>query len=47
MRPEPVVQMNPATARDLGLKDGDEVWIEEQEGRIKQRLGSTPISIPV
>lgn len=38
MRPEPVVQMNPATARDLGLIDGDEVYIETKIGRAKQRL---------
>jgi anaerobic selenocysteine-containing dehydrogenase len=42
MRPEPVVQMNPATARDLGLKDGDEVYIETKIGRVKQRLVFDP-----
>ncbi|MCL5736762.1 MAG: molybdopterin-dependent oxidoreductase [Actinobacteria bacterium] len=42
MRPEPMVQMNPATARDLGLKDGDEVYIETKTGRAKQRLVFDP-----
>jgi anaerobic selenocysteine-containing dehydrogenase len=42
MRPEPMVQMNPATARDLGLIDGDEVYIETKIGRAKQRLVFDP-----
>ena len=42
MRPEPMVQMNPATARDLGLNDGDEVYIETKIGRAKQRLVFDP-----
>jgi anaerobic selenocysteine-containing dehydrogenase len=46
MRPEPVVQMSPATARDLGLKDGDEVYIETKMGRVKQRLVFDPAIDP-
>jgi anaerobic selenocysteine-containing dehydrogenase len=46
MRPEPVVQMNPATARELGLKDGDEVYIETKMGRVKQRLVFDPAIDP-
>jgi anaerobic selenocysteine-containing dehydrogenase len=42
MRPEPVVQMNPETARGLGLADGDLVWMETKKGRIKQRLVFDP-----
>jgi anaerobic selenocysteine-containing dehydrogenase len=38
LRPEPVVQMNPGTAQGLGLRDGDEVYIETAKGRVKQRL---------
>ncbi len=38
MRPEPVLQMNPATAFELGLKDGELVHIETKMGRIKHRL---------
>jgi anaerobic selenocysteine-containing dehydrogenase len=42
MRPEPMIQMNPATARGLGLNDGDEVFIETKIGRAKQRLVFDP-----
>ena len=42
MRPETIVQMNPDTARGLGLKDGDEVFIETKIGRVKQRLVFDP-----
>ena len=42
MRPEPVVQMNPATAAASGLKDGDLVYMETKKGRIKQRLVFDP-----
>jgi anaerobic selenocysteine-containing dehydrogenase len=42
MRPEPIVQMNPGAAADLGLDDGDLVYIETKKGRIKQRLVFDP-----
>jgi anaerobic selenocysteine-containing dehydrogenase len=35
-QPYPVVQLNPDTAKSLGIKDGDWVWIETPRGRIKQ-----------
>ena len=35
--PYPVVQINPATAADLGIRDGDWVWIETPVGRIRQK----------
>lgn len=35
--PDPLVEMNPATAESLGIKEGDWVWIESLRGRIKQR----------
>jgi anaerobic selenocysteine-containing dehydrogenase len=38
MRPEPVLQMNSATASDLGLGDGQMVYIETAMGRIVHRL---------
>jgi anaerobic selenocysteine-containing dehydrogenase len=31
------VEINPATARVLGISDGDRVWIESSEGRIETR----------
>lgn len=42
MRPEPMVQMNPETARRAGLGEGDEIFIETKTGRIKQRLALDP-----
>jgi len=36
-RPYPIVQINPETAADLGISDGDWVWIETPIGRIRQK----------
>ena len=38
MKPEPWVEMHPATARKLGLEEGQMVWIETPKGRVMQRL---------
>ena len=38
IRPDPVVELHPDTARELGLKEGDWVYIETDQGRIKQKL---------
>ena len=38
IRPDPMVEINPETAEKLGLNEGDWVYIETREGRIKQRL---------
>jgi anaerobic selenocysteine-containing dehydrogenase len=38
MKPEPIVQLHPDTAGKAGLAEGDEVYIETKQGRIKQRL---------
>ena len=35
--PDPLVEMHPDTARSLGIKDGDWVWIETPEDRIQMR----------
>lgn len=35
--PDPIVQINPKTASELGIEDGDWVWIETPRGRIKQK----------
>jgi anaerobic selenocysteine-containing dehydrogenase len=42
MRPEPVVELNTETAKKLGLKDGEWVYLETKTGRIKQRLSLNP-----
>jgi len=36
--PEPLLEIHPQTAEDLGIKDGDMVYIETRRGRIKQRV---------
>jgi anaerobic selenocysteine-containing dehydrogenase len=36
--PYPLVQINPKTALNLGLSEGDWVYIETPEGKIKQKL---------
>jgi anaerobic selenocysteine-containing dehydrogenase len=35
--PEPIVEIHPETARELGIEEGDRVYIETKRGRIKQR----------
>lgn len=37
MNPEPFVAIHPETASNLGIKEGDRVYIENKRGRIKQK----------
>jgi len=37
MHPNPLVQINPKTASEMGISDGDWVWIETPRGRVKQK----------
>ncbi len=37
MHPHPIMQIHPGTAKELGMEDGDWVWIESPRGRIKQK----------
>ena len=39
--PEPVTNIHPETANNLGIKDGDWVYIETKRGRIKQKAALT------
>jgi anaerobic selenocysteine-containing dehydrogenase len=41
LRPEPVVNIHPETAAQLGIKENDMVYIETKRGRIKQRAALT------
>lgn len=41
MHPEPVTVIHPETAAKLGIKEGDEVYIETKRGRIKQKATLT------
>lgn len=36
LQPHPLIQINPETAKGLGIVDGDWIWIETVRGRIKQ-----------
>jgi anaerobic selenocysteine-containing dehydrogenase len=40
--PFPVVRLNPQTAQQLGLEDGQWVFIETNKGRITQKLSLDP-----
>lgn len=37
-RTEPVTELNPQTAHEIGLEEGDWIYIETKQGRIKQKL---------
>lgn len=37
MHPDPLVQINPETAKGLGIEEGDWIWIETPRGRITQK----------
>jgi len=42
LNPDPVVEIHPDTAREIGIRDGDWVYIENRYGRCKQRAKLTP-----
>ena len=41
LNPDPLVEIHPDTAKELGIKEGDWVWIESPRGRVKQRAKLT------
>ena len=41
LNPDPLVEINPSTAKSLGIGEGDWVWIESPRGKIKQRARLT------
>ncbi len=41
LRHEPYMDINPATAAELNIQDGDWVWIETRRGKIKQKANLT------
>jgi len=43
LHPWPLVQINPATAKNYGIRDGDWVWIETDRGRFRQKAKLTPV----
>lgn len=44
--PDPLVEINSDTAKELGIESGDWVWIETRRGRIKQRAKLTTEILP-
>ena len=46
LHPEPRMQINPSTAKELGIKNGDWAWIETKRGRIRQVAELTEIVHP-
>jgi anaerobic selenocysteine-containing dehydrogenase len=38
MHPEPLVFIHPETAKQIGVEEGDQVWIETEIGRITQQV---------
>lgn len=42
LHPDPLVDINPQTAAEHGIQDGDWVWIENERGRCRQRAKLTP-----
>jgi len=44
--PDPVVEVNPKTAREYGIADGQWVWVENWLGRCKLKAKVTPVVPP-
>lgn len=44
--PDPLVEINPETARELGITDGDWVWIENMRGKCQQKAKLNPALHP-
>jgi len=42
LHPDPLVMMNPETARKYEIEEGDWVWIESPQGRLKQKAKLFP-----
>lgn len=43
LHPDPIIQVNPKTCREYGVKQGDWVWVENQRGRCKRCIVETPV----
>ncbi|NIR17323.1 MAG: dimethylsulfide dehydrogenase, partial [Desulfobacterales bacterium] len=44
--PDAIVEIHPEAARDLGIINGEEVWVENQFGRCRRKAKVTPIIHP-
>jgi len=43
IHPDPLVEINPETARSLGISDGEWVWVENWLGRCRLKAKLTPV----
>ncbi len=43
LRPDPLIEVNPKTAEEFGVRDGDWVWVENHVGRAQRKVKVTPI----
>lgn len=46
IEPDPIIEIHPKTAQDLGIIDGDQVWVENWLGKCKRKAKVTPILHP-
>ena len=46
IEPDPTVEIHPQTAKDLGIIDGEWVYIENERGRVKFKAKVTPTILP-
>jgi anaerobic selenocysteine-containing dehydrogenase len=46
INPDPTVELNPETAKKLGIQNGDWVWIEGTRGKIKRKANLSPAIHP-
>ncbi len=46
IRPDPSVELHPKTAAELGIANGEWVYIENRRGRVKARAKITPTILP-
>jgi anaerobic selenocysteine-containing dehydrogenase len=46
IEPDPTVEINPVTAKSLGIEEGNWVWIEGVRGKCKRKAKLTPIIHP-
>jgi len=44
--PDPIVEIHPQTAKELGVADGEWVYIENKRGKVKFKAKTTPTSHP-
>jgi len=46
LEPDPIVEIHPQTAKDLGIADDEWVYIENKRGKVKFRAKVTPTALP-